>query len=414
MIYGAVTEIYFALADKKLAARYTEGNDERRGVVADEKISCLAGEHPIWIHAVSVGEVQAAMPIVNAARSDGYSGAIVISTTTPTGKAMASRLGHDLFDMHIYYPWDRRKYVSRALASMRPVLFASAETELWPNMLWECQKRSIPALLVNGRISDRTWRRIKDGIGRAAAREVFSLFSAMSLRDEEDANRLKAVGVPPEKILVSGDSKTDELLARRSVAARDEWRKRFGSPERPVFIAGSTHTGEDEKVLAAFEIVRRKVGNARLIIVPRHPERSDSVAALVPEKYKTVRISAYSDGWDVLIADRIGVLFDLYGTARAAFVGGSFVDKGGQNILEPFSWGVPLQYGPHMEDFAKASRDFIAMGAAVQVSDENGLAEAWIAAANANAEKMRAKSKEYFAASSGASLRSWQLIKKYI
>lgn len=413
MIYGAVTEIYFALADKKLAARYTEGNDERRGIISDEKLSRITAR-PLWIHAVSVGEVQAAMPVIKAARADGYTGPIVISTTTPTGKAMALRLGADLFDMHIYYPWDRRRYVARALGSMKPLVFASVETELWPNMLWRCRESGVPALLVNGRISDRTWRRIKGGIGKAAAREAFSLFSAMSLRDEEDARRLTAVGVSREKIHVTGDSKTDELLARRNVTARDEWLKKFGSPERPIFIAGSTHTGEDEKVLAAFEIVRAQVHGARLIIVPRHPERSESVAALVPQKYKTVRISSYADGWDVLIADKIGVLFDLYGTARAAFVGGSFVDKGGQNILEPFSWGVPLQYGPHMEDFAKASRDFIAMGAAVQVTGEDELARAWISAADSDADAMRAKSEEYFAASSGAARRSWELIKKYI
>lgn len=360
--------------------------------------------------------MQAAVPFIKAARADGYKGPIVLSTTTQTGKAMAERLGGGLFDLHIYYPWDKKRFVARALDSLRPAAFITAETELWPNMLWECRERSVPAFLINGRISDRTWGRINKRMTRRAASGIYSLFTELYLRDEEDARRLAAVGVDEKKLHVLGDSKVDALLARKNAAARDGWREKFGAPERPIFIAGSTHTGEDEKVIAAFGILRKKRPDARLVIAPRHPERAGAVASLVPEKYITMRLSTLAEGWDVLIIDKIGVLFDIYGVACSAFVGGSFADKGGQNILEPFSWGVPVQYGPHMEDFAQASRAFLAMGAAAQVADEEELAGVWsrLAADSGDGERWRRLSRDYFARSCGASMRTWKLIKKYL
>ena len=299
----------------------------------------------MWVHAVSVGEVQAAVPFIKAAREDGWEGPFVISTTTQTGRAMAERLGKDLYDFHIYYPWDKNLFVRRALDALNPAAFAAAETELWPNMLSECRDRGIPAFLINGRISDRTWARVQGGLRRPLARGAYSLFASLFLRDEEDRERLTRIGVEEKKLFVMGDGKVDALLARRNEAARDKLAAELGEPERPIFIAGSTHTGEDEKVLAAFAILRGRHPEARLVIAPRHPERAAAVASLVPAEYRTAMFSGLTAGWDVLIIDRIGVLFDLYGASRSAFVGGSFADKGGQNILEPFSWGVPVQYG---------------------------------------------------------------------
>ena len=371
----------------------------------------------MWVHAVSVGEVQAAVPFIKAAREDGWDGPFVISTTTQTGKAMAERLGKDLYDFHIYYPWDKNLFVRRALDALNPAAFAAAETELWPNMLSECRERGIPAFLINGRISDRTWARVQGGLRRPLARGAYSLFASLFLRDEEDRERLTRIGVEEKKLFVMGDGKVDALLARRNEAARDKLAAELGEPQRPIFIAGSTHTGEDEKVLAAFAILRWRHPEARLVIAPRHPERAAAVAALVPAEYRTAMFSGLTAGWDVLIIDRIGVLFDLYGASRSAFVGGSFADKGGQNILEPFSWGVPVQYGPHMEDFAHASRAFLAMGAASQVADEEGLARAWLAVADegeGGREKWLALSREYFDKSRGASARTWKIIKKYL
>ncbi|WP_345740281.1 3-deoxy-D-manno-octulosonic acid transferase [Synergistes jonesii] len=375
------------------------------------KISLLGGERPLWVHAVSVGEAQAAAPFIKAAREEGYGGKIVLSTTTQTGRAMAERLCSGLYDFHIYYPWDKTKFVRRALDSLRPAAFVAAETELWPNMLGECRERGVPAFLVNGRISDRTWRRISGALYKRIAARAYSLFDEILLRDEEDARRLSSIGVDAAKLHVTGDGKVDALLARKDFSARDEWLEKFGA-ERPIFMAGSTHAGEDEKALAAFESLRGALPDARLIIAPRHPERADAVCRLIPPKYVFAKLSQLTPEWDILIVDKIGVLFELYGTARAAFVGGSFTDDGGQNILEPFSWGVPVQYGPHMEDFAQASRAFLAMGAADQVADEKELADAWLRVAAAEeGAKWLELSRRYFEKSRGASARAWKIIK---
>lgn len=413
-LYSTAIDIFFSAEKKKLMAKYTEGNEERQGIIPDSKLALLNGEAPIWVHAVSVGEVQAAVPFLRAARKDGWTGPLVLSTTTQTGKAMAGRLGAPC-NFHIYYPWDKKPFVEKALDSLRPACFITAETELWPNMLFECQERNIPAFLINGRISDRTWERINRPLARGAAKAVFSLFREIFLRDEEDAMRLTVTGLERAKLHVMGDCKIDALLERKNTATQESWRRKLG-PGGPIFIAGSTHTGEDEKVLAAFSLLRQKCPAARLIIVPRHPERAAAVAALVPEGFRSVLLSEYKEGWDVLTADRIGVLFDLYGASDCAFVGGSFADKGGQNILEPFSWGVPVQYGPHMEDFARASRAFIELGAATQVKDEKELAAVWAAIAEDKEGPARWQelSKKYFEKTAGAADKTWYKIKEYM
>lgn len=413
--YQPLISLAFRVSWHKLKRKYSEGYDERRGIQSPEKMALLGGRRPLWVHGVSVGEVQAAVPLVRAARSAGYDGPVILSTTTETGKAMALKLGADLFDAHIYYPWDKREFVRAALDAVRPWAFATAETELWPNMLWELKDRNIPSFLVNGRISDRTWKRLNSGISRAAGCELYGLFTKLFVRDERDAERLKATGVIPDKISVCGDSKIDALLARKDAAAVESWKEKFGFPERPVFMAGSTHPGEDEIVFEAFNLLREREPDARLLFAPRHPERASSIIEMTSGKYRVCRLSEMAGGWDVLVVDKIGVLFELYGTSVSAFVGGSFVDKGGQNILEPVSWGVPVQYGPHMEDFAEASREFISLGVATQVNNAPELAETWINVAKEgrNGVKYKEASEKYFAGTSGAAKKTWDAISKF-
>jgi len=382
------------------------------GVERAEKLALLGGARPLWLHGVSVGEVQACAPIARAARKSGYKGPIIISTTTETGKAMALRLGEGLFTEHVYYPWDKNRFVLRAVASLRPCCFAAAETELWPNMLWRLKDEGVPSFLVNGRISDRSWKRLSGPLGRAAGREMYGLFSGLLMREERDAERLLSLGVAKDRIKVCGDSKIDALLARRDLKKQAEWKARLGSPERKIFLAGSTHEGEEEEVLKAFEILRRTEPSARLVLVPRHPERAVAVESLVACRWDVCRSSRIFADWDVLVVDQIGVLFDLYGVAAAAFVGGSFADKGGQNILEPAAWGLPVQYGPHMEDFAGPSAEFLRLGLSRQVGSGEELGSFWSEiAGNADKNKKYAKlSEEYFDGKSGAAQRTWDEI----
>ena len=400
----------------RLKKKYTEGYDERKGNPSKEKLASLGGISPVWFHAVSVGEVQAAVPIIKAARDAGYTEPIIISTTTETGKAMALRLGEGLFDLHIYYPWDKACFVKSALDAVKPKCFITMETELWPNMLWILKERNIPSFIANGRISDRTWLRLSGKITRPIGAAIYGLFTELFLREERDRQRLISIGVKQEKICVPGDTKIDALLGRRDYQAVHEWKEKFACPSRPIFMAGSTHPGEEDEVLKAYSILRASVASARLIVAPRHPERADAVAALFLGKYKTTKITALKADWDVLIVDRIGVLFELYGLSKAAFVGGSFVDKGGQNILEPASWGVPVQYGPHMEDFAAASREFLALNIASQLADGVALGAKWrtIADEKGGGEALKKQCESYFSKAEGASSQIWAKISSQI
>ena len=357
------------------------------------------------------------IPVIRAARASGYVGPAVISTTTETGKDMAIRLGEGLFDHHIYYPWDKKEFVKRAILSLDPWAFATAETELWPNMLWELKDASIPAFLVNGRISDRTWNRLEGTVRKKIGATFYDLFTEIFLREKRDLERLRSIGVSAEKLNVLGDTKTDALLSRKDPAARDRWTQKFGSCWDKIFIAGSTHPGEEERVIRAFEILRKRYPATKLILAPRHPERADEVLAIARQKFSAGLLSSDRFDQDITVVDKIGVLFELYGTAVSAFVGGSFADKGGQNILEPVSWGIPVQYGPHMEDFAEASDEFIGLGIATQVKDAEGLGDAWIRMMQApgydNGEKFRKISAGYFERCSGSSLKTWERIYQY-
>lgn len=398
----------------KLKKKYTEGYDERQGVISKKKLALLEGKRPLWTHAVSVGEVQAAVPVIRAARECGFTDPIVLSTTTETGKAMAFGIGRGLFDFHIYYPWDRADFVSSALDFLNPWAFVTTETELWPNMLWTLKDRNIPSFIANGRISDRTWERVSGRIGRRAGSELFDLFTEIFLREDRDRERLIEMNISPSKLSVMGDTKIDALLARRKSESAVRAKEEFCRQESPIFMAGSTHTGEDEKILESFRELRLHKPKARLIAAPRHPERAGKVKELFENHYDVSLMTERTEKWDVLVVDKIGVLFDLYGVSKAAFVGGSFVDKGGQNILEPAAWGVPVQYGPHMEDFAEASAEFKAIGMAAQVENSSDLAKVWIEIADeTNSEKYKAMSAEYFGEKAGASNKIWKKLSKY-
>lgn len=329
---------------------------------------------------------------------------------------MAFRLGDGLFDHHIYYPWDKKEFVKRSVRSLRPWAFATAETELWPNMLWELRDASIPAFLVNGRISDRTWKRMSGPVGKKIGSSFYGLFTEIFLREKRDVERLISIGVPEGKLNLLGDTKTDALLSRKDKASSLRWREMFCADRYKIFIAGSTHPGEEEAVLRAFEILRERHPRTKLVIAPRHPERAEEVLSLAKQKFNAALLSSEQCGNDVIVVDRIGVLFELYGAACSAFVGGSFADKGGQNILEPVSWGIPVQYGPHMEDFAEASDEFIRLGIATQVPDAENLGGVWVNIMEMSGdddEMIRRLSEHYFERSSGSSVRTWERIYKY-
>lgn len=376
----------------------------------------LKKSRPLWVHAVSVGEVQSASSFISEIRKGDVSEAVVLSTTTTTGQEMAQKLLSQDIAHHFYYPWDIPWIVKRAVDTVDPVAYVVMETEIWPNILYEMKKKGIPTFLVNGRFSDKSFEKRK---GKSDFwRDVLSLFTLIMVREQEDCNKLALLGVPGDKVVLTGDCKVDALINRVSRIDLDPLRKAIGA-EGPLLVAGSTHIGEDEIVLEAFGKVRKIHENARLIHVPRHPERSDSVCEMAAEWGKTVRLSGLNEKnaeeWDILVIDKIGYLLDIYGISDVAFVGGSLVPKGGQNLMEPAIWGVPVTHGPHMEDFREASAKLGSLEIARTVRSAHDLAEKWLEDISpARKEQVQLKSSIFFEEHKGASMKSWELIRQHI
>jgi len=349
-----------------LAARYREGYGERMG-----RYPVFPPEEgkPLWVHAVSVGEVQAAWPLVRTARREGWDSPVLLTTITSTGRKMAEDLVGSDADLMAYYPWDAPWVVDRAIGKVCPAAFVTVETEIWPNFIFNLEERGIPAFIVNGRFSERSF--LKAMKSRDFWREVLSSFRLIMVRGDDDASRLAELGVDPSRVVTSGDCKVDALLLRREASCREKL------PRGPVLLAGSTHPGEEREVLEAFRQVRQKFPGAVVIIAPRHPERASEVASLAREYGNTGIYTDRGEDRDIMIVDRVGVLFDLYGLADTAFVGGSLVPRGGQNILEPAVWGVPFAHGPHMEDFASHAKALGSLGASRMVRGSSELAREW-------------------------------------
>lgn len=392
-----------------LRRKYKEGVDERMGDFSHSGVP----QGGIWVHAVSVGEVQSASALIKKMKED-CTRPCILSTVTPTGRKMAHQLLEGIVERMIYSPWDTPRFVTSALDAIRPAAYISMETELWPEILSQLRERNIPTFLANGRISDNSFKKLRRQ--RAFWRGVLSCFTRVLVRFDEDRERFLALGVPPEKITVTGDCKVDTLLDRRRTASPETWGHLRRGEGTPLFVAGSTHPGEDDSVIAAFRRVHQQHPDARLVIVPRHPERALMVvaAALPYPELQADLLSRLSGNWDIAVVDHIGVLFDLYAAADAAFVGGSLVLKGGQNPFEPALFGIPMTHGPCMTDFPDTER-MDHMGAARCIHNDLELAQAWEEALTPETrERARTACQTYFDTLGGAAAKSWTIIREYV
>ena len=335
----------------------------------------LDAEDSIWIHAVSVGEALTARAIVDQVRERYPRLRIFMSTTTMTGQQVAkTHVQH--VDGVFYFPFDLGFIVRRTLRIVRPKLFVIMETEIWPNLLRECHKNGVKTVLVNGRISTRSFPRYR--LTRAFFRRVLRDLDRACMQSDESARRLVEIGIDPKKIVVTGSLKFDSLeLPPANAGARGPYRvlRYFRVPEdRPVLIAASTLKGEEEPVLRAFASIKRALPQTLLIIAPRKPERFAEAEALAIDAGFTVsrRTDLPVDSeprTDVVILDTIGELAHLYQIATAVFVGGSLVDAGGHNILEPAAYGKAVVFGPHMHNFTEIAATFLENRAAEQVAN---------------------------------------------
>jgi 3-deoxy-D-manno-octulosonic-acid transferase len=332
------------------------------------------GDRSIWLHAVSVGEVLAAKPLVPALRERFPGHRLFLSTTTMTGNAVAKKSVRGV-DGLFFAPFDWPGPVRQALATLNPSLLLLVETELWPNLIHEAHRRGARVALVNGRISSRSFGRYR--LLRRFLGTVLGEVDVLLMQGETHAERIRAMGAPAGRVRVTGNLKFDAVEPAR---LPERLARLLQGPDRdrPLWVAGSTVGGEEELVLRAYHRVRERVPSARLLIAPRHPERFPAVPPIVEAAgFRCLRRSALDpQAWrngEVLLLDTLGELAQVYALANVVFVGGSLVASGGHNILEPAVAGKPVLVGPHMENFQEIADQFRAEEAMVQVASAEEL-----------------------------------------
>ncbi|MCU7213231.1 lipid IV(A) 3-deoxy-D-manno-octulosonic acid transferase [Pseudomonas sp. VE 196-7] len=331
----------------------------------------------IWVHAVSVGESIAAAPMIRALLQRYPQLPITVTCMTPTGSERIQALfASEPRIQHCYLPYDLPCAAARFLDHAKPKLAVIMETELWPNHIHQCAKRGIPVALANGRLSERSAR----GYGRFSklTAPMLTEMSFFAVQTEAEAQRFRDLGARPQTVEVTGSIKFDLTIDPQLLQRAHELRGQWQALERPVWIAASTHEGEDEVVLDAHRRLLANYPNALLILVPRHPERFNSVFELCQrEGFATVRRSTGANveaNTAVLLGDTMGELLFLYALADSAFVGGSLVPNGGHNLLEPAALAKPVLSGPHLFNFLDIAAQLREAGALAEVDDAEGLA----------------------------------------
>ncbi|WGT33650.1 lipid IV(A) 3-deoxy-D-manno-octulosonic acid transferase [Pseudomonas atacamensis] len=331
----------------------------------------------IWVHAVSVGESIAAAPMIRALLERYPALPITVTCMTPTGSERIQALfANEARIQHCYLPYDLPCAAARFLDRVQPKLAVIMETELWPNHIHQCAKRGIPVALANGRLSQRSAK----GYGRFSklTAPMLAEMSLLAVQTEAEAQRFRDLGARPESVEVTGSIKFDLTIDPQLLQRATELRSQWQAQDRPVWIAASTHEGEDEVVLDAHRRLLANHPDALLILVPRHPERFNSVFELCQrEGSATVRRSTGANvdaQTRVLLGDTMGELLFLYALADSAFVGGSLVPNGGHNLLEPAALAKPVLSGPHLFNFLDIAAQLREAGALAEVDDAEGLA----------------------------------------
>jgi 3-deoxy-D-manno-octulosonic-acid transferase len=393
------------------------GLAERLGRYPESLTMRLREKRPLWLHAVSVGEAVVGGILVSRLRARRSGLPLLVSTVTATGREVA-RERIPQAEGHIYFPLDFPGPVSRAVTAVNPRLVLLTEGEIWPNFLEACHVRGVPVLLVNGRVSHRSFRRCQ--LVKPFYRRVLARIALFCMQGEGDARRILALGADPERVVVTGNIKYDDEEANDQFPARLAPVARLVDG-RPVWVAGSTHRGEEGPILQAFGEIRTGVPGSILVIAPRHPERIPEVEMLLREaNLPFIRRSALPGGAvelaPVVLVDTMGELSHLYALATVAFVGGSLVPAGGHNILEPARHRRPILFGPHMDNFAEVAEAFLGEGTPHQVRDAPELATRVLELFRdpAAAQRMGEAAYRVLARNRGAAERTATLIERYL
>jgi 3-deoxy-D-manno-octulosonic-acid transferase len=340
------------------------------------------GSLRVWLHGVSVGEIQAAVPLFQELRSLLPQAAFIISTGTETGQMLARKHFSPLGALVCYFPLDIPWAVQRYLDYLRPQVFIGLESEIWPNFLSQAHHRGVRLALVNGRLSDQSLRRFIKF--KRYLTDIFNLYDLIAAGSEPDFQRFQRLGIPASRLHLTGNLKYDRLFQGKDAARLEDFRRLLHRPGQPgpVWLAASTHPGEEEVILAAYAQLLPPYPALELLIAPRHPQRAPDLAKLLTncglafQLWSRLKSGQESRRHPVVIIDTIGDLFTLYGTADFTFIGGSLVPHGGQNILEPAAWGRAPIYGPHLGNFLWAQAILEGAGAGILVTDADSLAQA--------------------------------------
>ncbi|HLK05417.1 MAG TPA: 3-deoxy-D-manno-octulosonic acid transferase [Candidatus Acidoferrum sp.] len=363
----------------------------------------LPEERPgaIWLHAVSVGEALSSVALAKKLKERYPERPLIVSTTTITGQAIA-RERMPFADGVIYFPLDWALCVKRALAAVKPAIVIVLETEIWPNYLREAGHQGVPVVFVSGRISDRSFARYERWLGRAGfflrplMRKALGFAAAFLMQSDKDAERVRALGAPAERVTASGNLKYDQELPKMTPLA--DWLEKEVAEQgrRPLIVAGSVVANEEPLAIIAFGVLQGEHRNALLVLAPRKPERFDAAAQYIEDSHQQFirrsqigvappsgaqtsnALSRLPQGVTVILLDSIGELASLYRIADGVFVGGSLVESGGHNILEPAAFGKVPVFGTSMENFAEMAERFIAAEAAVRVESPEDAGVTWI------------------------------------
>ncbi len=337
-------------------------------------------DRPIWVHAVSVGEAQAAAPMIKQLLARYPDVPLLMTTTTPTGSERVQALFGDKVH-HVYMPYDLPGAVKRFLTRVSPRMTVVMETELWPNLFHQCHVRNIPVIVANARLSERSAK----GYARfpGLVRPTLANITVIAAQDQADADRFQFIGADKSQVSVTGSIKFDISLPASLREQGEALRRECFGSDRPVLVAASTHEGEDELVLDAFAKIKAEVPGALLVLVPRHPERFDRVSKLCEAHgFHVVRRStnvACGADTEVFVGDTMGEMMLFFAASDVAFMGGSLVPVGGHNLLEPAALALPVVFGPHMFNFQAISKMFVDVGAASQVANVDELGQVVVA-----------------------------------
>jgi 3-deoxy-D-manno-octulosonic-acid transferase len=393
---------------------------QKLGFIPAGILSRMKGEPRIWVHAVSGGEVSAIHPLIRQLRTTYPGGCLMLSTGTVSGHKIARERVLEA-TATFFFPLDFSSVVRRVMRRMRPDLFILAETEIWPNFLRIAKEEETKTMLANGRISDRSFQRYRKT--RFFWMAVLDHLDAMSMVGVQDGERIVSMGANPVKVFVNGNCKYDQAAFSVDPLFQEEMKNLLRVDERDLlFIAGSTHEGEEEAVVQAFLKIRQRYPEMILVLAPRHVERVTRVEKVlasygVNDFIRRSRMeSAGRQGNHVVLWDTFGELFKVYSVGTVVFCGASLVPRRGQNILEPAAWGKVVLYGPSMEDFIDAHRLLQRAGAGIMVQNAEDLTERCLHLLNHPQElKKRGEAgKEALFSQRGATQRNLELARKLI